>query len=217
MAETNPNDPQAQAAAQAQGARAAQAAQKEAERRRAAGAGNGGEEKSSGGNLRPDDFEPEVPMRQGPMPMQRDTPPTDAELFAEDDEEAAAEEAVRPRQAALAMKPRRGRPVAGAGPGDQGQPAVQIDPTALGLAIAAAHETIRVRTESTTATEGLDETAPGGCYVVDGKVVDAFNKEIKAEDVEKQKESLKKEHVAIHEHAQKTAHALRRRAAEGRR
>jgi hypothetical protein len=243
MAETRPDPTNVQAQGQAQGQtqaqpgapsdvdpktsgsrRAAEAAQKEEERRRRAEAG-GGEEKPPGEGLRPEGFETEVEMRQGPTaPLPKETPPSDAELFARDEEEAraAAEEEKRPRVAALAMKPRRGRPAAGSGE-DGGEGAmmprqVQIDPVALGMAIAAANETIRTRQESLVATEGLDETAPGGVYVVEGKVVNAFNEEIKPEYLDKLKEqNLAPAHEAIHEHAQRTAQALRRRSAEGRR
>jgi hypothetical protein len=58
----------------------------------------------------------------------------------------------------------------------------QIDQAAVGNIIAVAMKQMQVQRAATAPTPDMDETIPGGLYVVEGKVVDAWNNELKTDE-----------------------------------
>jgi hypothetical protein len=65
-----------------------------------------------------------------------------------------------------------GRPTAPEGP-----PMTQVDQGVIAAATAAAVAALQQQRTASAPTPNLDKTVPGGVYIVDGKVVDAFGNE----------------------------------------
>ena len=60
--------------------------------------------------------------------------------------------------------------------------APQVDPQQLATAMIAVQTAMQARATSQLPTPNMDETVPGGRYMVDGKVVNAHGHEVKDED-----------------------------------